>query len=157
MTPDLWKIIPGLSTRTKSAATTDRTKFPLVTSIKRTDKAYFGEHLHYEFLVPKGVEIESKLPRIKTQIRELGNISNKSKSVNIHKSSSPEDCKRYFHYTPKQTTEHYDPSHHHKTWPRNLRVQISTFMSQKMKQSSGISSISSTRRDIDPYLIESMT
>jgi len=114
MTPDFWKIIPGLSTRIKSAVTRDRIRFPLVASIEQTDKTCLGEHLHCVFLVPKGVEIESKLPRIKTQIRKLGNVSPKSRSVNIRKLSSPEDCKRYFHYMSKQTTEHYDPLQHHK-------------------------------------------
>ena len=114
LTPEFWKLIPGLSTRIKSAVTREQIRFPLIASIEQTDQTCLGEHLHCVFLVPNGIDIEPKITRIKSQIRKLSVVSEKSRSVNIRKLSSPIDCLRRFHYMSKQTTEHYDPLHHHK-------------------------------------------
>ena len=114
MTPEFWKLIPGLSTRIKRAVTHEETRFPLIASIEQTDKSCLGEHLHCVFLVPKEIDIEPKITRIKSRIKKLNVVSNKSRSVKIRKLSSPIDCLHRFHYMSKQTTEHYDPLHHHK-------------------------------------------
>ena len=114
LTPEFWKLIPGLSTRIKSAVTRERIRFPLIASIEQTDKTCLGEHLHCVFLVPKGIDIEPKITKIKSQIRKLNVVSQKSRSVYISKLSSPLDRLRRFHYMSKQTTEHYDPLQHHK-------------------------------------------
>ena len=114
MTPEFWKLIPGLSTRIKRAVTHEETRFPLIASIEQTDKSCLGAHLHCVFLVPKGIDIEPKITRIKSQIKKLNVVSDKSRSVRIRKLSSPIDCLHRFHYMSKQTTELYDPLHHHK-------------------------------------------
>lgn len=114
MTPEFLKLIPGLSTRIKRAVTRERIWFPFIASIEQTDQTCLGEHLHCVFLVPKGIDIEPKITKIKSQIRKLSVVSEKSRSVNIRKLSSPLDRLRRFHYMSKQTTKLYDPLHHHK-------------------------------------------